>query len=70
MWNWPVRLRKQAPVKRYFALMKGDRSFIVCAVSEPNPFDGLLEHTILWKFELVGLEKLYQELIVSKLNAA
>jgi len=50
--------------------MKGKRSFIVCVESTKNPWDGIQDNTIIWKFELIGLEKLYQQVIIEKLTSA
>ena len=48
--------------------MNNGRSFVLCVESTRNPWDGITDNTIIWKFELIGLEKLYQQIIIEKLN--
>lgn len=52
-----------------YALLQNDRVFVYCMESVKD-FDGddVWHNSLAWKFELVGTEKLYQQVILRELN--
>jgi len=50
-------------------LFQGEKLFIVCIHSVPNPIDGLMQHEVKWKLELIGWEQAFQNLILEGLEA-
>ncbi len=69
MRNSSLRLRKQTSLRRYLKVYQGERLFIICVWSFLNPIDGLMEHEIKWKLELIGLEQGFQNLLLKGLRA-
>jgi len=69
MWYSSLRLHNQAGLRRYLKLFQGEKLFIVCIHSVPNPIDGLMEHEVKWKLELIGWEQAFQNLILEGLEA-